>query len=384
MNVKTRLKLFLAMGMLIAAVPATSSAAPNLPQIPDLVLSAGSPLHIALDGTDPNGQPLTYSASSANGVVTTLIPNGNRSLRITVTGFGEMVFQLFEQRVPRATSHIIQLAQTGFYNGVIFHRVVDQFVIQGGDPTGTGTGGSTLGNFDDQFHVDLQHNRTGILSMAKSSDDTNDSQFFITENGQRHLDFNHSIFGLLVEGEDVRQQISNVAVDLNSRPVDDVVMASVEVFFDNENAVLMLAAPEGTTGTDVVTITVRNQSGQEVQQSFQVDVQPDFTNSAPFLADIPPLSTSVNTPITYQLQAIDVEGDPAFFLDETTLAGNGLQVPVLAPADLVYSVEFETGVLTVTPTNGLVGEHFISVATAFSADAVDYQVVQVIIGPSGP
>ena len=67
-----------------------------------------------------------------------------------------------------------------------------------------------------------------------------------------------------------------------------------------------------------------------------------------------------------------------------SLAINGLQVPVLAPADLVYSVEFETGVLTVTPTNGLVGEHFISVATAFSADAVDYQVVQVIIGPSGP
>jgi cyclophilin family peptidyl-prolyl cis-trans isomerase len=88
---------------------------------------------------------------------------------------------------------------------LIGHR---QPVIQGGDPTGTGSGGSPLGDFDDQFHVDLQHNRTGILSMAKSFDDTNDSQFFITEGAQRHLDFNHSIFGILVEGESVRQSIS--------------------------------------------------------------------------------------------------------------------------------------------------------------------------------
>ena len=69
-----------------------------------------------------------------------------------------MVFQLFEGRAPRATEQIITLANDGFYDGIIFHRVIDEFVIQGGDPTGTGSGGSDLGDFDDQFHVDLQHN----------------------------------------------------------------------------------------------------------------------------------------------------------------------------------------------------------------------------------
>src|SRR5690606_19222892 len=96
--------------------------------------------------------------------------------------------------------------------GLKFHRVLNNFVIQGGDPLGNGTGGSTLGDFDDQFHLDLQHNRTGVLSYAKSADDTNDSQFFITEGPQRFLDFNHSVFGQLVEGETVRQGISNTAV----------------------------------------------------------------------------------------------------------------------------------------------------------------------------
>jgi cyclophilin family peptidyl-prolyl cis-trans isomerase len=360
------------------------SATPTLRQIPDVSLLAGSPLHIVLDGSDPTGQPLTYSAASANGVVTTHIPHGNRSLRMTVTGFGTMVYELFEQRVPRVTSRIIQLAQDGFYDGVIFHRVIDQFVIQGGDPTGTGSGGSTLGAFDDQFHVDLQHNRAGILSMAKAGDDTNDSQFFITEGGQRHLDFNHSIFGLLVEGEDVRQEISNVPVDAEYRPLEDVVIESAEVFFDDENAVLMLKAPEGTTGTDLITLTVRNQRGEELQQTFRVEVKPDTTNSAPFLADIPPLTTTVDTEITYQLEAIDVEGNAALYLDQETMTANGLSVPVVAPADLVYSVDFITGLLTVTPTNGLLGEHRISVATGVHTGAVDYQAVQVIITPAAP
>ncbi len=141
-----------------------------------------------------------------------------------------MIFQLFDNRVRRVTDRIAVLADSGFYNGVIFHRIINDFVNQGGDPTGTGTGGSPLGNFDDRFHVDLQHNRTRLLSMAKNGDDSNNSQFFITEGAPRHLDFEHSIFGLLVEGETVRQQISDVPVDGSDRPVADVVMGSVQTF----------------------------------------------------------------------------------------------------------------------------------------------------------
>ncbi len=134
--------------------------------------------------------------------------SGNRSWKLN-TSFGEMTFQLFEDKAPRVTQRIVQLTQNDFYDGLTFHRVQSSFVIQGGDPLGNGTGGSTLGDFDDQFNLDLQHNRTGVLSFAKSTDDTNDSQFFITEGAQRSLDFNHSIFGQLVEGEIIREAISS-------------------------------------------------------------------------------------------------------------------------------------------------------------------------------
>ncbi len=105
-----------------------------------------------------------------------------------------MVFRLFESEATRPVQRIETLVNNGFYdqtasNKIIFHRVIDNFVLQAGDPTGTGSGGSTLGNFNDQFNTNLLHNRTGILSYAKSSDDTNDSQFFITEGVQQHLDF---------------------------------------------------------------------------------------------------------------------------------------------------------------------------------------------------
>ena len=368
-------------GTLFLLVYPTSAATPTLAPIPEVSLLSGSPLHIALNGTDPDGQPLTFSASSNNEVVTTFITQGNRSLRFTVAGFGVMVYELFDQRVPRVTERISQLAESGFYNGVIFHRVINNFVIQGGDPLGNGTGGSDLPDFDDQFHVDLQHNRTGLISMAKAGDDTNDSQFFVTEGETRHLDFNHSIFGLLVEGEEVRDAISNVAVGAGDKPVADVIIERAEVFVDNQNAVLMLKAPEGTTGTSMVTVTVTNQNGEQAERTFRVDIVPDTIDSPPFLADIPPIRTKIDTAVTVQVQAIDVEGNPARYLDEQTLSANGLAVPVVAPANLEYSVDFETGLLTVTPTSGLTGEFFVTVATAVSTEAVDYQVVTVIIEP---
>ena len=122
---------------------------------------------------------------------------------------------------PLTSREIWDLAAEGFYDGLDFHRVVPNFVIQGGDPTGTGSGGSTLGYFDDQYHLELQHNRTGVLSYAKSTDDTNDSQFFITEGPQRFLDFNHSVFGQLVEGESNRDAIMALgAIAKKAQPFD--------------------------------------------------------------------------------------------------------------------------------------------------------------------
>jgi cyclophilin family peptidyl-prolyl cis-trans isomerase len=362
-------------------VPAAAVAQPTLPPVGEVQLLGGSPLFLTLDAEGEG--PLTFIAESSDGLVTATVIADNRSLRMQVAGFGEMVFELFDFAASRVTNHIVELADSGFYDGVTFHRVLDDFVIQGGDPTGTGAGGSPLGEFDDQFHVDLQHNRTGILSMAKSFDDTNDSQFFITEGPQRHLDFNHSIFGILVEGESVRQSISGVPVAGDEgRPVTNVVIETARSFVDEENAVVMLKAPEGATGAVDVTLIVRNAFDQEARQTFRVNVTPDNIDSPPFLADIPELRTRVDTPLSYQLQAIDVEDSaPARFLDQSALAANALPVPVQAHPSLQYSVDFTTGLLTLTPTSGLTGLHFITVATGANPSAVDYQVVPVFIEP---
>jgi cyclophilin family peptidyl-prolyl cis-trans isomerase len=360
-------------------VPLAAFAQPTLPPIGDIPVRGGSPLLLVLDAEGEG--PLTYTVESSDPIVTPTILAGNRSLRMRVAGFGEMVFQLFDFAARRATDLIVELADSGFYDGVIFHRVIDNFVIQGGDPTGEGTGGSPLGAFDDQFHVDLQHNRTGILSMAKSFDDTNDSQFFITEGPQRHLDFNHTIFGILVEGESVRQAISGVPVGANDRPVSNVTIELAQSFIDEENAVVLLKAPEGATGAADLTVVVRNDAGQETRQTVRVNVTPDNIDSPPFLADIPEQRTRIDTPISYQLQAIDVEGAPARFLDQIALARLGLAVPVQANPSLQYGVDLNTGLLTITPVNGLTGRHFLTVATAVSVTAVDYQVVPVVIEP---
>jgi cyclophilin family peptidyl-prolyl cis-trans isomerase/Ca2+-binding RTX toxin-like protein len=356
------------------------TATPVLAPLADVTLLSGSPLHIALNGSDADNQALTFSASSSNTDVTTYVPEGNRSIEIDVQDFGVMTFELFEDKAPRATEQIIELAASGFYDGSIFHRVIDNFVLQGGDPNGTppGTGGSSLGNFDDQFHPDLQHNRTGILSMAKSLDDTNDSQFFITEGVQRHLDSQHTVFGLLTTGESVREAISGVPVT-NSTPNTSVVINSFSVFTDIENGVLMLSAPEGVTGTTTITVTVSDPDGHQSQQTFNVTIQADSVNNQPFLTDIPSVRTLVDTPTELQLTRIDLEGNTATFLDEELLTVNSLFVPGYAHANLNYSIDSSTGTTTITPTNGLTGTHNITAAVGEFPNAIDYQLVPIEI-----
>jgi len=347
------------------------SASPALEVIQDVTLSSGSPLLIPLNASDADGQVLTFTASSDDPLVSTLIPDGNRSMRITVENFGTMTFELFEDRVERATDHIISLAESGFYDGVLFHRVIDGFMIQGGDPTGTGSGGSTLGNFDDQFNVDLQHNRGGLLSMAKTTDDTNDSQFFITEAPTRWLDFNHSIFGLLTVGEDVREAISNVPTDAGDRPLNNVRMESVEIFVDTENGVLQLSAAEGASGETDVRVSVTDEDGNSTSRTFHVTVEPDTVNSNPYLEDVPEIRTDIDTPVTFTLSPRDVEGDAVAF---TAGPPNN--------SDHTISLDSGTGEVTVTPLNGFQGILEISVSVRAAAGGpTDDQTIPILVGP---
>ncbi|MFC1928639.1 peptidylprolyl isomerase [Chloroflexota bacterium] len=119
---------------------------------------------------------------------------------------GNLVLELFASDVPITVNNFVFLAREGFYNGTTFHRVIPGFMAQGGDPTGTGSGGpgySFADEFTEHTHV------TGTLSMANAGSNTNGSQFFITYAPQRHLDGKHSVFGQLLEGMDVLKKIEN-------------------------------------------------------------------------------------------------------------------------------------------------------------------------------
>lgn len=122
------------------------------------------------------------------------------------TDKGTMVIELFADKTPKTVNNFVFLAREGYYDGVIFHRVISNFMAQGGDPTGTGRGGPGY-KFEDEFHPSLRHDKQGILSMANAGPGTNGSQFFITHLPTPHLDNRHSVFGQVVEGLDVLMSI---------------------------------------------------------------------------------------------------------------------------------------------------------------------------------
>jgi cyclophilin family peptidyl-prolyl cis-trans isomerase len=124
------------------------------------------------------------------------------------TDVGDIKIALKADKAPRTVNNFVFLAKNGFYDNVIFHRVISNFMAQGGDPTGTGRGGPGY-QFADEFHPELRHNKPGILSMANAGPNTNGSQFFITHVATPHLDNRHSVFGEVIEGMDVLLSISD-------------------------------------------------------------------------------------------------------------------------------------------------------------------------------
>lgn len=190
------------------------------------------------------------------------MPEDGEEVAIIKTNLGEIKLRLFEEVAPKTVENFKTLAGDGYYNGIIFHRVMDDFMIQGGDPTGTGRGGESMWNnkFDDEFHPDY-HNYRGALSMANAGPNTNGSQFFIVQKssvdnnmiktmeqegeekgysedvikayrelgGTHWLDFNHTVFGQVFQGMDVVDKIAGVKTDNSNKPLEDIVMEEVNI-----------------------------------------------------------------------------------------------------------------------------------------------------------
>ena len=124
-----------------------------------------------------------------------------------VTPKGKIRVELFAEQCPKTVANFEKLTNDGFYNGLKFHRVIEDFMVQGGCPKGNGTGGPGY-QFEDEFHVDLKHDGPGVLSMANSGPNTNGSQFFITHVATPWLDGKHSVFGRVLEGQDIVDSIA--------------------------------------------------------------------------------------------------------------------------------------------------------------------------------
>jgi len=148
------------------------------------------------------------------------------------TTMGEIEIELFDKLTPKTVNNFVGLANKGYYNGVIFHRVIDNFMIQGGDPTGTGRGGESIygKKFEDEIVSTLRHDGAGILSMANAGPNTNGSQFFITLVATPWLDGKHTVFGKVISGMDIVQAIGKVATTKPyDKPVTDVKMIEVKI-----------------------------------------------------------------------------------------------------------------------------------------------------------
>ena len=142
------------------------------------------------------------------------------------TDKGDIEIGLYTEKTPRTVNNFVFLAREGFYDGTIFHRVIKDFMAQGGDPTGTGMGGPGY-KFSDEFHPSLKHNGPGILSMANAGPNTNGSQFFITHVATPWLDNKHSVFGSVVKGLDVLMSIP--PRDPNNRTAPSVKINSITI-----------------------------------------------------------------------------------------------------------------------------------------------------------
>jgi peptidyl-prolyl cis-trans isomerase A (cyclophilin A) len=174
------------------------------------------------------GSPQEKSKPADNVKETKQTMDKKNSIAVFDTSMGTFKIELFEDKAPKTTKNFIDLVNKDFYNGVIFHRVIDGFMIQGGDPTGTGMGGPGY-NIPDEFSPDLKHSGAGILSMANAGPNTGGSQFFITLAATPWLDNHHSVFGKVVEGLDVVKAIGKVKTGPQDRPAEPVVMKKVTI-----------------------------------------------------------------------------------------------------------------------------------------------------------
>ncbi len=339
-------------------------AAPVLDPIANAAVPAGKTLMIPLTAADADGDSLTYTVSGDNGEILATVKAGQPFVKMTVAGYGDMIFQLFDDIAPVTVDKITGLIESGFYDGLKIHRIVPDFVIQGGDPNGDGSGGPGF-KFDDEFSLEAIFSGVGQLAMANSGKDTNGSQFFVTQEPVRFLDFNHTIYGQLVRGFNVLTTLNGVSAP--------VTIDSVSVITNITDAVLQLKAP--ATGSTSFTVTVTDTNGDSDSETFTATASADTVNDPPILGPVTDKSTLAGKPIDIVLSSVDYENDPVIY--EAAVVGT--------PANATAVVN--GNVVTVTPKAGFTGTFDLRLSVrqvgatdrGSTQDPRDYQTIKVTV-----
>ena len=344
-------------------------AAPQLGAIGVTAVPVEHTVQIPVNGFDADGDRLDYAVSSDNPA---LVPSlraapGNTFIEMDVAytfegspTTGTLVFALFDEAAPETVATIRAFTEAGLYDGLSFHRVIEGFVNQGGDPAGTGTGdvnGDGVGDFDaiefgDEFDPDLMFTGEGQLAMANRGKDTNTTQFFVTAGPQRGLDFNHTIFGQLVGGYEANRRINAQATNGQGTPINPVTITDARVADRPFDAVVQVRSA-GTLASGNVTVTVTDPDGQAAQRTFRVDAVQDLNpltgedyDQPPILGDVPQvIFATPGEPVTFGIDATDNEGD------DFEIQGRFLTA--YAPEDQpATSIDQDANTVTVTPPAG--------------------------------
>lgn len=186
----------------------------------------------AVSNSNKNKIESSAMNDSTNAAADSVRLNDSTLVAVIKTNMGTIKIQLLPVEAPKTVENFVGLSNKGYFNGIIFHRVISGFMIQGGDPTGTGRGGESIwgGKFDDEISPNLKFDQPGVVAMANAGPNTNGSQFFITVAPTPWLDGHYSIFGKVIGGMDVVYAISNVATSVpGDRPLSNVVMESVTI-----------------------------------------------------------------------------------------------------------------------------------------------------------
>jgi cyclophilin family peptidyl-prolyl cis-trans isomerase len=348
------------------------SAAPVIAPIGNVTIPAGKSLIIPITAAVTNGRPLTFTFTNSTKSMTIVVHTNNPFWKLNVaqacapdspgafqtlfrgslvwaTNVGDMTFMLFPEYASNTVAIFQGLSDSGFYsNNTIFHRVVNGFVIQGGDPQTNGTGGLVF-QYNDEFNPQAIFSGNGQLALANSGKNTDGSQFFVTEAPFRSGDFQYTIFGQLLRGFDVLTNIETTPVDPNSRPLANEIITQASLVQDTADTVITLLSTNKAAVTNKVTVVADDGAGGRATNTFiAISITDSNSNNQPFFIGntVTNIVGPVNKTLTNVINAVELDSEPLYWFPFYGDAGSETNS---FPSDITNTFKLKT--LTYNVTN---------------------------------